>query len=47
VTTSAAFVMGGLVGFSFAVLGLLAVLMRFVQSDIDGFRRWLDKGGVT
>jgi hypothetical protein len=40
-------IFGVALGLLFACLFALAQLSRYVQSDVDGFRRWLDKGGVT
>lgn len=41
------FVFGLTTGFLFSTLFALSILVRFVASDLDGFRRWLDKGGVA
>lgn len=34
-------------GLLISTLFALTILIRFVASDLDGFRRWLDKGGVV
>lgn len=38
---------GLLTGLLFSALIVLQLTIRFVASDLDGFRRWLDKGGVV
>jgi len=35
-------ILGYLAGLLTAALVMLSVLMRYVSSDLDGFRRWLD-----
>ena len=37
------FHLGLLVGLLLPILFVLAFLVRFVSSDLDGFRRWMDK----
>ena len=39
---SAAITFGFVLGLLFAALMMLSVLTRYVSSDLDGFRRWLD-----
>jgi hypothetical protein len=41
--TAAAIAFGFVLGLLFAALLMLRTLMSYVQSDLDGFRRWLDK----
>lgn len=41
------FTLGLLVGFLVVGLAVLSVLVRFVSSDLDNFRRWLDAAGAV
>jgi hypothetical protein len=34
---------GVLIGLLFAAVMMLTTLTRYVSSDMDGFRRWLDR----
>lgn len=43
---SGTFTAGTIFGLLLGAIAALALLTRFVASDLDGFRRWLDKGGV-
>lgn len=40
--TSAAITFGVVLGLLLAAVITLSTLMRYVSSDLDGFRRWLD-----
>jgi hypothetical protein len=44
--TTTAIIFGAALGLLVAALSMLLALARYVSSDLDGFRRWLDKGGV-
>lgn len=41
------FAFGFVSGLSVALLALLLTLARYVQSDLDSFQRWLDKGAAA
>jgi hypothetical protein len=45
-TTAGAITFGVALGLLVASVLMLGTLARYVSSDLDGFRRWLDKGGV-
>jgi len=40
--TGTAVMVGAMLGLLLAALIMLSTLMRYVASDMDGFRRWLD-----
>lgn len=45
-TTMQALLVGVLIGVSGMMAWVLSILVRFVATDLDGFRKWLDVAGA-
>lgn len=41
------FAFGLVTGLALAMLMLLVTLARYVQSDLESFQRWLDRGTIA